>query len=250
MIFAAFNVSYIYLLQAQALDYNFFTALEYGLPPTGGWGMGIDRLCMFLTDSPNIKVYSIILHTLTCIPLLIWMSYNTPWNIVFPCRRLCVSQDLETKTKHFNISHNQYISLDGTNLFLYTQTQILLICATITNCSIYHRIYAITNMSIGHPETILVYSWSSWRIRTYGPPTNSVDYKYLLSLLTIERVWLARLFYSWSQLAGTTFGACALFSVKLIRNKLTSRPSTNTSYKLRPSLQHEEHGRIASYCTT
>ncbi|CAN2389448.1 lysyl-tRNA synthetase [Pristimantis euphronides] len=41
--------------EAMFIDNNFCTALEYGLPPTAGWGMGIDRLTMFLTDSNNIK---------------------------------------------------------------------------------------------------------------------------------------------------------------------------------------------------
>ena len=41
--------------EAMLIDDNFCTALEYGLPPTGGWGMGIDRMTMLLTDTANIK---------------------------------------------------------------------------------------------------------------------------------------------------------------------------------------------------
>lgn len=42
-------------LEAQVVDQDFVTALEYGLPPTAGWGLGVDRITMLLTDSNNIK---------------------------------------------------------------------------------------------------------------------------------------------------------------------------------------------------
>ena len=41
--------------EAMVMDDSFVTALEHGLPPTGGFGLGVDRLTMFLSNKNNIK---------------------------------------------------------------------------------------------------------------------------------------------------------------------------------------------------
>ena len=37
------------------IDEDYCDDLNYALPPTSGWGMGVDRLCALLTNAPNIK---------------------------------------------------------------------------------------------------------------------------------------------------------------------------------------------------
>ena len=41
--------------EAMPMDYDYIEAMEYGMPPISGWGMGIDRLLQLLTNSDNIK---------------------------------------------------------------------------------------------------------------------------------------------------------------------------------------------------
>ena len=64
-------------LEANEVDEDFVISLEHALPPTGGWGLGIDRLCMLLTDSYNIQEV-----------------------ILFPAMKNKVNQNLDTKDEN------------------------------------------------------------------------------------------------------------------------------------------------------
>ena len=37
------------------IDYEYIKAMEYGMPPISGWGLGVDRFLQFLTNSYNIR---------------------------------------------------------------------------------------------------------------------------------------------------------------------------------------------------
>ena len=41
--------------EANEIDYSFLDALEYGMPPAGGIGLGIDRFCMLMSEEDTIR---------------------------------------------------------------------------------------------------------------------------------------------------------------------------------------------------
>ena len=74
--------------EAQVIDEDFCVAMEYGLPPTGGWGLGVDRMTMFLSDTNTIKVNVFANLGSLCYPPSLTSCLHLPSN----SRRCCCSR--------------------------------------------------------------------------------------------------------------------------------------------------------------
>nr|CAH8868622.1 unnamed protein product [Trichobilharzia regenti] len=89
--------------EAMVTDEQFLTAISYGLPPTAGCGIGVDRLTMFLTNTNNIK------------EVILFPAMKPEANVPAPASAVAVTNDTTTDNKTSNVHNAESSAVPASN---------------------------------------------------------------------------------------------------------------------------------------
>jgi lysyl-tRNA synthetase class 2 len=98
--------------EAMVMDDSFVTALEHALPPTGGFGLGIDRLTMFLSNKSNIKEVLLFPAMKPSEEQMVMIAQNAPKKDATNTNMSVVDIDM-SQFQGFDVSEEMLKSLDA-----------------------------------------------------------------------------------------------------------------------------------------